>query len=231
MSPPHAGHSSGNFSPTRAISLAQAIREVSCERGFWFASPQPPVACSSLACPPVVASRCFPTLPFRQSRDGRPQRVVRRKHSVIAMPVPPRLWDEIRKSVQKLKRRELDDAAGPRLRGLSLSAWPDPALQWDASAVESWPLKACRYSRSIALTSATAGLSSPAGLAATADGPAKAASSWAGVACWLADRGFVGATGIRGCIVTGSSDGTAPNASGSRNGLGFVITAGIGRGG
>ena len=29
MSPPHAGHSSGNFSPTRAISLAQAIREVS----------------------------------------------------------------------------------------------------------------------------------------------------------------------------------------------------------
>ena len=126
MSPPHAGHSSGNFSPTRAISLAQAIREVSCERGFWFASPQPPVACSSLACPPVVASRCFSTLPFRQSRDGRPQRVVRRKHSVIAMPVPPRLWDEIRKSVQKLKRRELDDAAGPRLRGLSLSAWPDP---------------------------------------------------------------------------------------------------------
>ena len=34
MSPPHAGHSSGNSSPTRAISLAQAIREVSCERGF-----------------------------------------------------------------------------------------------------------------------------------------------------------------------------------------------------
>ena len=32
MSPPHAGHSSGNSSPTRAISLAQAIREVSCER-------------------------------------------------------------------------------------------------------------------------------------------------------------------------------------------------------
>ncbi len=97
MSPPHAGHSSGNSSPTLAMSLAQAIREVSWERGFWFASPQPPVAWSSLACPPVAASRCFPTFPFRQSRDGRPQRVVRRKHSVIAMPVPPRLWDEIRK--------------------------------------------------------------------------------------------------------------------------------------
>ena len=34
MSPPHAGHRRGNSSPTRAISLAQAIREVSCERGF-----------------------------------------------------------------------------------------------------------------------------------------------------------------------------------------------------
>ena len=34
MSPPHAGHASGNSSPTRAISFAQAIREVSCERGF-----------------------------------------------------------------------------------------------------------------------------------------------------------------------------------------------------
>jgi hypothetical protein len=34
MSPPQCGHSSGNSSPTRAMSLAQAIREVSCERGF-----------------------------------------------------------------------------------------------------------------------------------------------------------------------------------------------------
>ena len=43
MSPPHPGHSSGNSSPTRAISFAQAIREVSCERGFWFASQHPPI--------------------------------------------------------------------------------------------------------------------------------------------------------------------------------------------
>ena len=28
------GHSRGNSSPTRAISFAQAIREVSCDRGF-----------------------------------------------------------------------------------------------------------------------------------------------------------------------------------------------------
>jgi hypothetical protein len=34
MSPPHFGHSGGNSSPTRAMSFAQAIREVSCDRGF-----------------------------------------------------------------------------------------------------------------------------------------------------------------------------------------------------
>ena len=34
MSPPQFGHSSGNSSPTLAMSLAQAIRDVSCERGF-----------------------------------------------------------------------------------------------------------------------------------------------------------------------------------------------------
>jgi hypothetical protein len=34
MSTPHAGHAKGNSAPTRAISVAQAIREVSWERGF-----------------------------------------------------------------------------------------------------------------------------------------------------------------------------------------------------
>jgi hypothetical protein len=38
MSPPQFGHSSGNSSPTRAMSLAHAIRDVSCERGFRCAS-------------------------------------------------------------------------------------------------------------------------------------------------------------------------------------------------
>ena len=41
MSPPRAGHRSGNSSPTRDISFAQAIREVSCERGFAIVSQQP----------------------------------------------------------------------------------------------------------------------------------------------------------------------------------------------
>ena len=34
MSPPQVGHASGTSSRTRAMSLAQAIREVSCKRGF-----------------------------------------------------------------------------------------------------------------------------------------------------------------------------------------------------
>jgi Colicin D len=51
MSPPHAGHWRGNFSPTRAISLAQAIRDVSWERGFCFASQQPSEPRPSPPCP------------------------------------------------------------------------------------------------------------------------------------------------------------------------------------
>ena len=39
---------------------------------------------------------------------------------------------KIREPVEKLKRRELDDAIGSRLRGLSLSAWPDPERRPDA---------------------------------------------------------------------------------------------------
>ena len=68
----------------------------------------------------------LPDIPDRQSRDGRPQRVIGSEDAVIPVPVPPRLWDEIGEPIEELKRRELDDAAGPRLRGLSLSAWPDP---------------------------------------------------------------------------------------------------------
>jgi hypothetical protein len=70
----------------------------------------------------VFAGRGIPLLadiPDRQRRDGRPQRVIRRKHPVIAMPVLAWLWDQIRKPVEELKGRTLDDAAGPRLRGFS----------------------------------------------------------------------------------------------------------------
>ncbi|MEX0670599.1 MAG: hypothetical protein WD060_09105 [Pirellulales bacterium] len=65
-------------------------------------------------------------IPDGERRDGRPQRVVRRKHSVIAMPVLARLRYQIRKLVQKLNRQKLDDAFRPRLRGLPLAAPADP---------------------------------------------------------------------------------------------------------
>jgi len=63
MSPPHAGHWRGNCSPTRAMSLAQAIREVSWERGFACVPQQSPAACPASVCPPVGALSCFPTFP------------------------------------------------------------------------------------------------------------------------------------------------------------------------
>ena len=120
MSPPQFGHSSGN-SPTRAISFAQAIRDVSCERGFrvaWFASQQPSAACVLPACPPAAASRRLPTLPLHECRDGGPELVIRRKYPVVAMPVPPRRRDEIGEPVEELKWGKLDDDAGARPRGL-----------------------------------------------------------------------------------------------------------------
>jgi hypothetical protein len=78
---------------------------------------------------PMPAGRGISPLadvPDRQRRDGRPQRVVRRKDAVIPVPMPSRLRDEIRKPVEELKGRELDDAVGSRLRGFSLPAWSDP---------------------------------------------------------------------------------------------------------
>jgi hypothetical protein len=65
-------------------------------------------------------------IPDRQQRDGFPQPVIRREYSVIAMPVLPRRRHEIGEPVEELKRRELDDAIGPRSRGRSPAAGADP---------------------------------------------------------------------------------------------------------
>jgi hypothetical protein len=65
-------------------------------------------------------------VPDRQRRDGFSQPVTRRRYSLIAMPVLPRLRDEIGEPVQELKRRELDDAAHPWSRGLSAAAGAYP---------------------------------------------------------------------------------------------------------
>ena len=54
------GRNEGGY-PSLAISFAQAIREVSCERGFACVSQQPSTACPptapQAACPPVAALR------------------------------------------------------------------------------------------------------------------------------------------------------------------------------
>ena len=65
----------------------------------------------------------------RECRDGGPERVIRRKHSVIPMPVLARRRDEIGEPVQKLKRGEFDDAAGPWPCGLSRAARADPMFR------------------------------------------------------------------------------------------------------
>ena len=52
----------------------------------------------------------------REQSDGGPELVIGRKDAVRAMPVLLRWRDEIREPVEELKRREFDDAVGPRPR-------------------------------------------------------------------------------------------------------------------
>ncbi len=78
----------------------------------------PPTVCPPTACPPVAASRRLPTCAFVMSRDGRPERVIRDEHPVIAMPVFPRRRHEIGQPAQEVTRRELDDAVSAQPRGL-----------------------------------------------------------------------------------------------------------------
>ena len=65
-------------------------------------------------------------IPDCQRRDGPPELVIACEYSVIPMPVLPRRRHEIGEPVHKLKRRELDDAIGPRPRKLLAAAGPDP---------------------------------------------------------------------------------------------------------
>ena len=69
-------------------------------------------------------------IPDGKRRDRLPQRVVRRKHPVIPVPVPPGRWDQRCQPVKKLKRRQLDDTTGPGPRRLPRAsrANPVPAL-------------------------------------------------------------------------------------------------------
>jgi hypothetical protein len=68
----------------------------------------------------------FADVPYCQRRDGPPWLVIRGEHHMVAMPVPPRRRDEIRQTIEELKRREFDDASGSRSRGLPPATPPDP---------------------------------------------------------------------------------------------------------
>ena len=65
-------------------------------------------------------------IPDGERRDGGPELVIRGKHPVIPVPVLPRRRHEIGHTIEKFKRRELDDAVRPRPRGRAAAAGPDP---------------------------------------------------------------------------------------------------------
>ena len=65
-------------------------------------------------------------VPNGECGDGPPQFVIRCKHPVIPVAVLPRRRHEIGEPVEELKRRELDNAIGPRPRGLPRATPPDP---------------------------------------------------------------------------------------------------------
>ena len=62
----------------------------------------------------------------RERRDGGPERVSRRKHPVIPVPVLPWRRHEIGEPVKKLKRREVDHAVRSRARRLAAATGSDP---------------------------------------------------------------------------------------------------------
>ena len=117
--------------PTRAMSFAHAIREVSWEGGLSRKSQQSPVvswpaACPPNACPLGAASRGLPTFPFVMRRDGGPELVIRGKHPVIPVPMLPRPGHEVSEPVEELKWGKLDDAAGARPCGRPPASRADP---------------------------------------------------------------------------------------------------------
>jgi len=128
MSPPHPRARKRKVLAQPSHEFGLWRREVSWNRGLSHESQQsavasPPAACPPTACPPVAASRGLPTFPFVMRRDGGPELVIRGEHPWLvsnrwAMPVLPRRRHEIGQPVQEVKRREFDDAAGARPRGL-----------------------------------------------------------------------------------------------------------------
>ena len=104
MSPPQLGHARGNSSPTRAKSLAQAIRDVSV--GGWL-NARVAVCVCGLGPPRMPAWWLVPLLrgvANRRCCDGRPQRVIRRERPLVAVPMLPGRRYQVRPTVKELKR-------------------------------------------------------------------------------------------------------------------------------
>jgi hypothetical protein len=101
---PHPGHQFRPCNPRGAVRAGLRL-SIAAARGM------------PLARMPSVAPRA--DVGDRERSDGGPELVIGRKDAVIAMPVLPRWGHEIGQPVQKLKRRELDDAVGPCPRGLA----------------------------------------------------------------------------------------------------------------
>ena len=104
---PHAGHEFGPRDPGGVVRAGVLSRVTAGSRGVTIA--------------PMSAGRSLAPLadvPDGQRRDGGPERVIRRKDAVIPVPVLARRRHEVGEPVEKLKRREVNDAVGPWSRGL-----------------------------------------------------------------------------------------------------------------
>jgi hypothetical protein len=59
-------------------------------------------------------------IPDRRRRDGGPERVIQRKHPVVAVAMPSRRRHEVGHTIEKLEGLEFDDAVLSRGGGLAL---------------------------------------------------------------------------------------------------------------
>ena len=105
---PHPRHQLGPGNPGRVVGAGLLLRIATAFR-----------AVTVTSMPAGYDIALLADVAARQSRDGRPQRVIGSEDAVIPVPVFPRLWNEIGEPVEELKRRELDDAVRARLRGLA----------------------------------------------------------------------------------------------------------------
>jgi hypothetical protein len=88
------GSPQSHASPWLAWLLTQRERSLSVTRIHQDLGVEHPAAC-----PPATGPHRLPMFPFVMCRDGPPELVIRRKHPVLAVPVLPRRWDEVRQTM------------------------------------------------------------------------------------------------------------------------------------